>query len=91
MIYELANIIGVVSGIILIVILFFRIFVFNPTIRFHTECQKLEKDIKTNDNQERQKQKLMKLCSYSVHRKTSSQIEELASMLEKKYNIVVDI
>jgi hypothetical protein len=91
MIYELANIIGVVSGIILIIILFFWVFVFNPTIRFHNECQKLEKDIKINDNQERQKQKLIKLCSYSVHRKTSNRIEELALMLEKKYDIVVDI
>ena len=60
-----------------------------PTQKFYEKCEALEKEIKTQDNKDRQISRLLKLDKDSWHRTTGERIRELALMIEVKYSIIL--
>ena len=59
------------------------------TIKFYNDCDKLEADIKAEDNCDEQFSRLVELNKFSWHRTTNQRISELGKMLEVKYGVKV--
>ncbi len=60
-----------------------------PTQDWFIQCDKLEKEIKNNDNFDVQIENLYALKKKSWHRVTESRIRELALMMETKYKVEI--
>lgn len=55
--------------------------------KFYAKADKLEKEIKVVNDKDEQLKSLFSLSRESFHRRTGDRVNELARMMEKKYNI----